>query len=236
VIDEFKDVICQALQSYSQHISLLKSEMDEAGESAKSLRKDIDELRNRFITIETTAKCFNCQLPLLTRQFYVFPCQHSFHADCLITLMKSLLPPSGLRKTLTLQMQLLPGNSFTEYKNGSENSDAKNAQNLLSAAFNQDGFSVVGAAGSFGRGVLSAGDRLREMIVPESLANLAGGWSSTTNREKEHLPKKELMRQKRLQEELDEIIAGSCPLCDSLASNVEKEYISLSSDIDSWRL
>jgi vacuolar protein sorting-associated protein 18 len=90
VIDEFKDVICQALQSYSQHINLLKSEMDEAGESAKSLKQEINELHKRFITLETSAKCFNCLQPLLNRQFYVFPCQHGFHADCLITLVSRI--------------------------------------------------------------------------------------------------------------------------------------------------
>jgi hypothetical protein len=85
VIDEFKEVICQALQSYSQHISLLKNEMDEAGESANSLKRDISELHKRFITVDTSAKCSRCSQSLLARQFYVFPCQHSFHADCLIT-------------------------------------------------------------------------------------------------------------------------------------------------------
>jgi vacuolar protein sorting-associated protein 18 len=88
VIDEFKDVICQALQSYSQHISLLRSEMDEAGENAKSLKQEIDELHKRFITLDASAVCSSCLQPLLSRQFYVFPCQHSFHANCLITLVR----------------------------------------------------------------------------------------------------------------------------------------------------
>lgn len=28
-------------------------------------------------------KCSLCDLPVLTRQFYIFPCQHAFHSDCL---------------------------------------------------------------------------------------------------------------------------------------------------------
>jgi hypothetical protein len=38
----------------------------------------------RFSIIGSLEKCCLCDLPLLTRQFYVFPCQHSFHADCLV--------------------------------------------------------------------------------------------------------------------------------------------------------
>jgi len=236
VIDEFKDVICQALQNYSQHISLLKNEMDEAGESANSLKQDINELHKRFITVDTSAKCSRCSQSLFTRQFYVFPCQHSFHADCLITKMKAILPSTGLRKMVSLQMELLQGQS-EDLKAGIEakgHVSSKANQKLLSTAFTPEG--IVGAAGSFGRGVLSAGDKLREMIVPESLANLAGGWSGSNARDKQRLSKSQLSTQKRLQEELDEIIASSCPLCDGLVNDLEKEYVQLAGDVASWRL
>jgi vacuolar protein sorting-associated protein 18 len=84
VIDDFKEEICTALEGYSAHIDQLKVEMDEATRSAESIKNDIKELKNRFITIEQNEKCSTCSYPLLTRQFYVFPCQHTFHADCLI--------------------------------------------------------------------------------------------------------------------------------------------------------
>jgi hypothetical protein len=152
--------------------------------------------------------------------------------------MKAILPPSGLRKMVSLQLELVQGHG-NESKIGAESLDPqhpKNPQNLLTAAFNPDGFSVVGAAGSFGRGVLSAGDRLREMIVPESLANLAGGWSGSATRGKQRLSKQQLSVHTRLQEELDDIIASSCPLCDSLVNDLEKDYVQLPSDVESWRL
>ena len=150
--------------------------------------------------------------------------------------MKAVLPPTGLRKMVSLQLELLQGQSDA-LKDGLDPkgpSNSKNAQKLLSAAFTPEG--LVGAAGSFGRGVLSAGDRLREMIVPESLANLAGGWSGSAARDKRHFSKKQLSVQSRLQEELDEIIASSCPLCDSLVNDLEKEYARLPTDIESWKL
>ena len=87
VIDDFKEEIAHALEGYSAHIEVLKGEMDEATNTAESIKQDIAKLKNRFVTIDAGERCSVCSLLLLTRQFYVFPCQHTFHADCLIGLV-----------------------------------------------------------------------------------------------------------------------------------------------------
>jgi uncharacterized protein YxjI len=87
VIDDFKEEIAHALEGYSAHIDDLKQEMDDATRTAESIKQDIAELKNRFVTIDAGERCSVCSQPLLTRQFYVFPCQHTFHADCLIGLV-----------------------------------------------------------------------------------------------------------------------------------------------------
>lgn len=91
VIDDFKEEIAHALEGYSAHIDDLKREMDDATRTAESIKQDIAELKNRFVTIDAGERCSVCSQPLLTRQFYVFPCQHTFHADCLIGLVCLLL-------------------------------------------------------------------------------------------------------------------------------------------------
>lgn len=91
VIDDFKDEICTALEGYSAHIERLKDDMDEATRSAEAIKSDIADLRNRFVVVDASEKCGSCGLALLTRQFYVFPCQHAFHADCLINEVGSLV-------------------------------------------------------------------------------------------------------------------------------------------------
>jgi len=88
VIDDFKEDICTALEGYSAHIEKLKGEMDDATRSAESIKKDIADLKNRFITVQPGERCVKCSYLLMARQFYVFPCQHSFHADCLIGLVR----------------------------------------------------------------------------------------------------------------------------------------------------
>lgn len=87
VIDDFKEEIAHALEEYSSHIEELKNEMDEATKTAESIKEDIGALKNRFITIDSKALCSKCEQMVLSRQFYVFPCHHSFHADCLIEMV-----------------------------------------------------------------------------------------------------------------------------------------------------
>lgn len=90
VIDDFKEEIAHALEGYSAHIDDLKAEMDDATKTAEAIQKDIAALRNRFITIDAGEQCSHCSNLLLTRQFYVFPCHHTFHADCLIGMVSAV--------------------------------------------------------------------------------------------------------------------------------------------------
>ena len=87
IIDDFKEEIAHALEGYSAQIDNLKAEMDEATKTAESIKQDIAALKNRFITIDSNELCSSCSTLLITRQFYVFPCHHTFHADCLIGLV-----------------------------------------------------------------------------------------------------------------------------------------------------
>lgn len=96
VIDDFKDEICTALESYSAHIDSLKAEMDATTRNAEAIKQDIAALEKRFVTIDADERCTVCHQPLLTRQFYVFPCHHTFHADCLISLVRLAQQINGL--------------------------------------------------------------------------------------------------------------------------------------------
>ncbi|EAT83306.2 hypothetical protein SNOG_09114 [Parastagonospora nodorum SN15] len=83
VIDDFKEEICSALEDYSRRIDALKEEMDDSEHTAKHIKSDIKALEQRYAIVEPGEKCYTCGLPLLARQFFVFPCQHAFHSDCL---------------------------------------------------------------------------------------------------------------------------------------------------------
>lgn len=83
VIDEFKDEICSALESYSLSIDRLKEEMDSSASTASNIKSEIRELEKRYAVVRPGEKCGVCGLPLLLKQFFVFSCQHAFHSECL---------------------------------------------------------------------------------------------------------------------------------------------------------
>jgi len=95
VIDDFKDEICNALEEYSRHIDSLKQEMDNSAHTAEQIKSEIKALDMRYAIVEPGEKCWICGLPVLSRQFFVFPCQHAFHSDCL---GKKVLEGAGLGK------------------------------------------------------------------------------------------------------------------------------------------
>ncbi|KAJ5742975.1 hypothetical protein N7533_010077 [Penicillium manginii] len=112
VIDDFKDEICTALEEYSRHIDELRREMDNSAQTARKIRNEIADLDSRYAIVEPGEKCWICSLPLLSRQFFVFPCQHAFHSDCL---GKEVLEGAGGKKKYIrdLQTQLSKGDIST---------------------------------------------------------------------------------------------------------------------------
>jgi vacuolar protein sorting-associated protein 18 len=90
MIDDFKEEICSALEDYSRHIESLRLGMEDATRNAESIKADIGELKGRFVTLSVSESCSHCQEGLFSRQFYVFPCYHGIHVDCLINLVGGL--------------------------------------------------------------------------------------------------------------------------------------------------
>ena len=82
-IDQFKDAIRSSLAAYTEKISSLKESIEQAAASAQLIRKDIQSIRQKSITVNTSDVCSKCRFRLMNRRFYVFPCLHKFHSDCL---------------------------------------------------------------------------------------------------------------------------------------------------------
>lgn len=123
-IDHFKEAICNSLEEYNKHIEELKQEMEEATESAKRIREDIQEMRNKYGVVESQEKCAACDFPLLNRPFYLFLCSHMFHYDCLLQEVIPHLSAYKHSKLEELQKKLLTTSQPTKSRHRPKEEDA----------------------------------------------------------------------------------------------------------------
>ncbi|XP_047507228.1 vacuolar protein sorting-associated protein 18 homolog isoform X1 [Pieris napi] len=105
-IDHFSEPICQSLEEYNNQIEELKIEMEDATKSAECVRNEIQSFRNRSVLVSVTDVCCVCDIALLLRPFYLFPCAHRFHTDCLLAQAQPILAPARRNKLTDLQRQL----------------------------------------------------------------------------------------------------------------------------------
>jgi hypothetical protein len=84
VIDSFKEQVTMSLEEYNNTISQLTREMEESIATSSNVKDQISKFKRRYALIEPGEGCGICTFPLATRRFYVFPCQHAFHFDCLL--------------------------------------------------------------------------------------------------------------------------------------------------------
>lgn len=136
LIDDFKEAICSSLEDYNQQIEKLKEEMNDATHGADNIRNDISALAQRYAVIDRDEECGVCRQIILSvggdyrtargytsigpmAPFYVFPCGHAFHAQCLIAHVTRCTVQTQAEYILDLQKQLtLMGGEPKEDLNG----------------------------------------------------------------------------------------------------------------------
>ncbi|CAH8540716.1 unnamed protein product [Heterobilharzia americana] len=92
-IDQFKDLICTSLDSYNERIENVKNEMQTTMKTIDELRLQSSNLRYRCEIVQNDSRCIHCNHLLTLRAFYLFPCGHNFHINCLTELVKPYLSP-----------------------------------------------------------------------------------------------------------------------------------------------
>ncbi len=147
---------------------------------------------------------------------------------------------------IALQNELTKGPGHTAAA-GPPGRHPTSQRTLLSANFGistpaQNGAAATRTTGnSLGRNLLSAGDRLRDLIIPDTLASVVTapvGWlpgmgsslagkKSTENEEK---------RKEKLRKELEDLLAGSCPLCENVVAGLDKPFVKEGELDSSWTL
>ncbi|KAK8803432.1 hypothetical protein WA158_001126 [Blastocystis sp. Blastoise] len=82
-IDEFREPITQSIKEYNKQIDIMKMKMDDYTDCAQKIRNDIQHISTKYAKINGDKRCEICHNPVLSKAFYLFPCSHVFHADCL---------------------------------------------------------------------------------------------------------------------------------------------------------
>ncbi|PWN40101.1 hypothetical protein IE81DRAFT_325904 [Ceraceosorus guamensis] len=262
VIDDFKDEICASLESYASRIQLLKEEMEEASRSAEAIRADTRALDKRFVTVESDEKCALCEKEVWNRQFYVFPCKHAFHADCLIAETTRHLHPKTLRRVFDLQEQLsaltaglipaLPpsyASALASMSRAAVTLPLGGLNSLREYVLPDQVISAISAGVSVG---VSSSRKVLDPLArneawrnssaaaaqpePESAGAGAGATATATATEEEE------ERIEKLRDELDGILASACAVCDGAVSAISRPFVNVAAsnvdakEADDWAL
>lgn len=101
-IGDFKTEVTESLQEADRSIASLRAEMRDYTEAAERIRSDIKALRNRCGAVRVGQRCDLCRDAVLSRHFYLFPCGHAFHGDCLLAEMMRHLNSGQKRRVAEL--------------------------------------------------------------------------------------------------------------------------------------
>lgn len=96
-IDCFKDAIIRSMQEYRNQMMALKDGTYD--DIADEIGSEIKSFRSRYSIVKVGQRCEICSKSILARTFYVFPCGHLFHGDCIVKEVNAIDPRLNLVDT-----------------------------------------------------------------------------------------------------------------------------------------
>jgi len=165
---------------------------------------------------------------------------------------KEYLPPSALRRIITLQTELMKDTTKSKGSTSKTFSVttaeprlrvSTTQRTLLSSNFG----SIVNplqngakAANLLSRSVISAGDRLRDLIIPDALATLVStpNWLPGIGNTKASGKEKSISERKleTIRIELEDLLSSNCPLCENVVAGLDKPFVAEGEADPSWTL
>lgn len=133
-IELFKDEISDSLKGYVETIKKQKNDLNVYEKTAEEIKNELRHLRSRHFDLKGDEKCQECSRSIFGEEFYLFPCRHCYHKECLRKKAKTLgmiqdrelyeiedldMEISRLQNLITM-MQGGPGKSFLAQSNPSK--------------------------------------------------------------------------------------------------------------------
>jgi len=260
-IGDFKDEVIQSLEAYNINIERLKEEMDEYTKTANFIRQDISSLRHRSSYVTANRRCDVCITPVLTRAFYLFPCHHVFHADCLIHEAETYLHkhPRVKEQVLlgdddpsrTVERDLLTSSSSSTAPSSLPTLPASPASSVSSSLISA---SLTPSALSSSSSLLPSASSAPSASLPPSSAAasstpsssmsmalaLAGAKEREREREREAQREREREMRERERKAVEAFANSECPFCGQIMiDSVHAPFVSLpeeKEEVASWEI
>jgi hypothetical protein len=211
-IDQFKDAIRTSLAAYTERIASLKDNIEQAARSAQLIRRDIQLIRQKSITVNTSDSCAKCKFRLMTRRFYVFPCMHKFHADCLYHTSLPYLVPAKQRRIDELQKLLQDIQTMPHLTVPMSQASTANNSSLMSNAFSQ----ISKATNKMVSHQQSGGGSSSQQLLMQA----------AQQQQQQQTPTYSMDEILRVKSELDELLANECPWCgECILQSIDKPFI-----------
>jgi hypothetical protein len=105
-MDLFRDDMCTLLEKSSNSIKKLREEMTHLASTADTVSTELTAIKNRGLVMDNSQDCFYCRRSAFSAQFYLFPCGHAFHTDCVMENMEKHLDTQQLMEARKLQTTL----------------------------------------------------------------------------------------------------------------------------------
>jgi hypothetical protein len=109
-----KQHLCDCLEDYEKKIEGLRKQIERHSKNADTLRILKHKQRNKHITIAPNQVCDICYGQVFDKEFYVFPCQHAFHRECIRAFLKSYKPKDEGIKVKVQRLNRLYGMIMAE--------------------------------------------------------------------------------------------------------------------------
>lgn len=110
-VEDMKEHLCKCLEDYELKIQSLRNTIEKNSHNAEQLRNQKRNQRNKHITINPSQCCDICYATVFDREFYIFPCMHAFHRECISAIMrdKSYKPKNAHVLVMVNQLNSLYG-------------------------------------------------------------------------------------------------------------------------------